>query len=1147
MPNTKIINAGATEAIDLSGKLITDSAGFIPAQSKVAYRLVFGYKDNNNNLLLGSPSSRVVLTNRSQDIDRSEIFVVNVLDHDLIPDTGAAAYFTFNTPDSGYYAWFKKTSTQSAPISADTLDREGIEITLTDSSISYTNGVVAAIIANSLQSTVAGITVDITGTEVQVTVSTGGDVLDASQGTLPTGAGTVLKLFDGSIATGTPAKAELSFILPEEIDTTYFYQIYRSAVQTVTAGITLNDVDPGDELQFVYESPITPADILAGEITIEENTPEAFRTVGGYLYTNAITGQGITQANERPPIATDIATFRSTVFYANTKTFHQTNLSILSVDDFTSGSTKLFIGRKDNAVEYTFVGVKEVVDIKVKAPTDTIENSYIEINSANNEREYYIWMDKGNGVDPKISNKLGIRIPLELYPDTIDGSKDALLDSLLDIFDFDAIDFSADTVRITYEDSGEVTPPVNSGTGWTVNVETQGDGEDAIAKEVLLSQSDSVGIAIDLTARSLVRVINKDADSPVSATYLSGTDDLPGKILLKSKTLEDLDFFVAISDINLSTEFIPELPQNAVLDSINMANGEFSTIEDHQFAVGDKVYLNDNPGGNPTQYSGVYTITQIIGTKTFKIAEVPFVTQIGPLSGFAYRTTAASDNNEVPNRIMFSKTNQPEAVPSTNYIDVGSKDKQILRILALRDNLFCLKEDGIFLVSGAVSPNFSVRLLDNSAILTAPDTAQVLNNLIYCLTTQGVVSISDSGVSIVSRLIEDEIKKVTTFRYNYKTASFGVSYESDRAYLLWLPTQIPEALSSQCYRYSTITNTWTRWTVGANCGVVNYLGDDRIYLGGVGRNYIIQERKNNERQDYSDRDFPRLIGTDSVSENKITLSSGVDVGIGDVITQEQYLAVTLLNRLLVKLDNDKGTTYSNYMELYEAGQGSNLGNSLLQIVDQLNTDPTLSGNFSIPSGLNNKDSLKEDFNRLVGELNLSNSGTSFKDYKQATDLLVYEALILDKKKNSNTVTVDKQTWFIQGDVTVYKAIHTEVEYAPQHFGKPEMLKQIREGTIIFDQDTISNGTIAYASDRSQDFVEIPFNRTSGPGYWGAYDWVSVAWGGEGTEEPVRTLIPQNKSRCRYIHVKFKHSNAREQYKLLGISLEPREVSTRAYR
>lgn len=1068
-----IINAGAAEAFDLSGKAIPDASGFLPGQSKVAYRLLFGYRDVNSNLLRGIPSSRVLLTNQSQDINMSEIFTVNVLDHASIV---AKSYFLFSTSDTGYFVWFKKNSGDTAPVTADTLDRQGIEVNLVG--VTTTNNNVAAAIGNAISSQVAGVEVEISSAEVQVTITAPGDATDASQGDIIAGTILVTKVFDGSVTSATPAKAELNFVIPPDVDTTYFYQLYRTGIVTVSPGVTLNDIDPGDEHQFVFEAPVTASDITAGEITVEDNTPETFRQVGEYLYSNGITGEGITQTNARPPIAQDIASFRNSTFYANTKDFHTFSFSMLSVDDFVSDTTKFFIKQGLDFVEYTFVGVPEVTDITVVAPSATTESSYITLNSPNDERQYYLWIDKGAGVDPAIAGKTGIRIPLELYPDTIAGSKQALLDSLLNITDFSAVDFDADTVRITCTDAGNCTDPTNSGTGWTVTVITQGDGEDAIAKEVLLSQSDSVGVAIDLTARSLVRVINKDPDSPVTATYLSGVDDLPGKILFKAKSLEDVDFYVAINDTSLSSEFSPEIP-----------------------------YWDE-------------------------IAAFP--------------TSAVSDNNEVPNRVYYSKLNQPEAVPSVNYIDVGSKDKKILRILPLRDNLFVLKEDGIFIVTGQGPGSFSTRLLDNSAIVTAPDSAVVLNNLIYCLSTQGVISISDSGVSIISRQIEDKIKMVTTFNYNFKSPAFGISYESDRAYLLWLPTNKSDNVATQCFRYSTITNTWTRWIMTNTCGIVNFLGDDRMYLGGSGRNYILQERKNNERQDYADRDFIRTIGASSVNEDRIILSSAVDVEIGDVITQEQYVTVTKLNRLLKKLDADTGPALDTYYENFVATQGSNLATLLTELVDQLNSDANLFGLFTTPTGTNTKEALQSDYNTLIGELNDTTSGTFFKDYRTVTDLLTYEVEITDMTKGSNTVTVDRSTWFIQGDIQIFKHIKTEVEWAPQHFGKPEVFKQISEGTIIFDQGTISRASIGYASDRSLNFVDIKFT-LDGPGFWGGFPWISIPFGGQSNERSQRTLIPQNKARCRYLHVRFKHAVARQQYKLLGISLEPREFSTKAYR
>lgn len=1168
---TSVKDAGGVKAIDLSGTVFPDASGFLPAQSKVAYRLLFGTKDANNNLILGAPSSRLVLTNNSADVSQYEIFTISVLD---IAAVTSGEYFLFDLEDSGYLVYWDKTGSTAAPVNSDTLDREVIQVI---TSATPTNEEAAAALANALSANVTGIEVEISGAEVEVTISNPGDVTDASQGDLDPTHVLITKVFDGSITTGTPAYVNLSSILPSSITTDYFYQLYRTAVTTVEVGQTINDIEPGDEQYFIVEAPITAADITNGYIAIEDNTPEIFRESGAYLYTNATTGQGIASANERPPVAHDISVFRNSTFFANTKDVHRHAFSVLSVDNFVSGSTALTIGKDGATRTYTFQGSAEVTDITVKKKSETIGNTYINLNAANDERQYYVWFDKGiytksfdatadvdaiaNSItitahgfthgeaitmtgadigvsevaigptyyvyvldantiqlttdsalttvldiagtagttnithtpsDPAVSGKLGVRIPLELYEDTVDESKSALITALISTGDFSAEDFSADVVRVTCVDSGTATDASLSSPapGWTVSVVTQGTGEDAATNKVLLSQNPSVAISIDLTARSLVRVINKDASCPVFAQYLSGADDLPGKILLEAKSGEDVEFYIQISDSALSAEFSP-------------------VISD--------------------------------------IAE-----------------TTTSDNNLGPNRLYFSKTLQPEAVPITNYIDVGSKDKPILRVLPLRDNLFVLKEDGIYIVTGDVAPNFSVRLLDNSATLIAPDTACVLNNLIYCLTSQGVVTVSETGVSIISRDIEDLIKKVTTFNYSFRYNSFGVAYESDRAYLLWLPTLKADTVATQCYRYNSITNTWTRWTISNTCGLVNQ-ADDRLYLGKGDRNYIAQERKDGSREDYADRDFTRSIGADSVAEGTIKLSSAVDVEEGDVIIQEQYVTVSKFNRLLKKLDEDSAVTDEDFHTTLEAVRGDNLATKLTDLVTKLNADVALSG-FTVPSGSNDIDDLKADYNVLIAELNGASSGTTLKDYRQVEELITYEILVEDVDLVTNTVTVNFDTLFIQGEVTVFKNIPCEVEWAPQHFGSPQLVKQIREGTVLFESGTIYSASIGYASDRSAAFQNIDFSSVleedfdernelfediefelHGPGFWGSFNWADVVYGGGGNGTPVRTLVPSNKQRCRYLRVRFIHKNAREQFKLLGISLEVREVSSRGYR
>lgn len=77
--------AGVVKALGGTGAL-SGASGFMATNTAVAYRLVWGYKDANNNLILGAPSQRLVVANSSGgDRDVSLTF--------LIPDSITTEYF----------------------------------------------------------------------------------------------------------------------------------------------------------------------------------------------------------------------------------------------------------------------------------------------------------------------------------------------------------------------------------------------------------------------------------------------------------------------------------------------------------------------------------------------------------------------------------------------------------------------------------------------------------------------------------------------------------------------------------------------------------------------------------------------------------------------------------------------------------------------------------------------------------------------------------------------------------------------------------------------------------------------------------------------------------------------------------------------
>jgi hypothetical protein len=105
-------------------------------------------------------------------------------------------------------------------------------------------------------------------------------------------------------------------------EVTLFGQLYRSP-QTEAASLT-----PLDQMQLVYEAPITAADITAGFITILDQTPDSLK--GLPLYTGS-DREGILQANDPPPFCKDACVYRDMTLYANCTTKPSLKLTLLGV------------------------------------------------------------------------------------------------------------------------------------------------------------------------------------------------------------------------------------------------------------------------------------------------------------------------------------------------------------------------------------------------------------------------------------------------------------------------------------------------------------------------------------------------------------------------------------------------------------------------------------------------------------------------------------------------------------------------------------------------------------------------------------------------------------------------------------------------
>ena len=938
------------------------------------------------------------------------------------------------------------------------------------------------------------------------------------------------------------AKGQLSFVIPKEVNSTDFvYQIYRTGVEPIGEFTSLSEIDPGDEMQFIFQANVTQSQLSVGTVVATDNIAEDTRKRGAFLYTNPVSGEGILNANDKPPIAKDMALFRGTTFYGNTRSRHSKALTLTDLTDFVSGTTKLTIQDGITSNTYTFIGATQIETITCLDSLNTTDGSYILANSALNERKYLFYANKGTATAPTGLDTTGrVAVSVDISAATTNEEVAAAFTaSITALDDFTATNV-AEVITVNRVKHGAV-DAISDGliaTTYTLAITTSGAGEQpdtAEGGDVLLSSLDGED-GVEETARSLVRIINEDNFSLVKAFYLSGPTDVQGFIFLEANSVIDRQFVVSINDSDLLPNFDSTVEIEGNATAITASNPSTITSASHGLSTGDNIVIFSE---NTPTVNGNHIVT-VLDSDNFTVSAE--VSSVGTEAVFS-KTTKGSDSNIHPNRVYYSKNQEPEAVPIVNYFDIGPKDEPIHRIITLRDSLFVLKEDGVYRITGQSTNRFSVTLFDSSRKLIAPNSVAILDNTILAMTTDGIASISNTGIRPISRPIENLIMPYSAMS-NFKSITHAVSYETDNAYLLYIPTSEDDTVPATCYRYNSLTDTWTEWDRQDTSAVVNK-DEDLLYVGSGSENALEVERKDNSRKNFSDQDYDvNILG---ITSDLLQIDNGTVVDAGDAMVQTQTLTIFKFNQLLEKLDLDDGVTDNDYLTTLGVVTGDNLFTNIIALTVKLDldagvTDTDYEGSITKVTEFAN---LQSDFNIIVNKLN-DDATVDFDTYTESTGETVFEVLIDNITVTTNLLTTRSNAPFIFGNLVIYKGIRTEILWAPQHFGDPSVMKQVSEGTIMFEENTITSGTLSYNTDLELSFSEVDITADN-VGLFGQFVWGDVNWGGKSNSAPIRVLIPTEKQRCRYINKKFIHVNSREQYAILGASLKPRIISERAYR
>jgi hypothetical protein len=197
---------------------------------------------------------------------------------------------------------------------------------------------------------------------------------------------------------------------------------------------------------------------------------------------------------------------------------------------------------------------------------------------------------------------------------------------------------------------------------------------------------------------------------------------------------------------------------------------------------------------------------------------------------------------------------------------------------------------------------------------------------------------------------------------------------------------------------------------------------------------------------------------------------------------------------------------------------------------------------TLQTNISNFKDIQVCFNIITNKLNLD-TGIFYSNYPLSSGTYEFEVVVLSFNKTTNSVVVNKPEMFLFGNIELYKAIQSSIIWNPQYFQDPSIKKQVREGSMMFENSNFSLVKIAYASDSSPAFVENNFYG-AGVGDFGQFEFGTINFGGVAAAIPLRTYIPADKQRCTYLVVRFKHRVAFEKFSHFGMSLTYRPYSNR---
>jgi len=287
-----------------------------------------------------------------------------------ITSSGVAGVFPPNS-QSGYRIVFGRKDANNNKVVGAPSELSTLSNSYINSAASYSGTPGTAI---TITSTAHGLA---NGTQVVIGTATDANLV-GTWSVSAAAANTFVVTTTSSVATsgtckfGVYRQPSVEFTIASGLSTEHFYQIYRTGF---TEDVT---VSPSDDGRLVFEANFTSGQIAAGLVTFTDDVEDLF--LGADLYTNPNQG-GIQSSNFEPPLCTDIALFKGSMFYANTESKHSLNVSLVSVQaaDFPAAS---YIEITSGATTHRYVATATAPVSVPAVPNTSVSWNYGGVNAS---------------------------------------------------------------------------------------------------------------------------------------------------------------------------------------------------------------------------------------------------------------------------------------------------------------------------------------------------------------------------------------------------------------------------------------------------------------------------------------------------------------------------------------------------------------------------------------------------------------------------------------------------------------------------------------------------------------------------------------------------------------------------------------------